>query len=216
MGNRWMTSLGIAALVAAAGCQSGGVDATPSHETSGGSPSMRENVRPAAGVAGEPGSPVAAAPSAMAAQPAMAAGLKEGDVAPPFSTTGDDGKPYSLEALKGKSVVLYFYPKDDTTGCTIEAKAFRDDSEKYAAKGAVVLGVSLDDAGSHKAFREKYQLNFPLLVGGADIAKAYGVPVTGGYAARQTFVIGKDGKLVKYFPHVNPNGHSAEILAVLQ
>jgi peroxiredoxin Q/BCP len=141
--------------------------------------------------------------------------LKEGDVAPAFSAVGDDGKTYALADLKGKFVVLYFYPKDDTPGCTIEAQGFRDDSAKFTAKGAVVLGVSMDDAASHKAFREKYQLNFPLLTGGAEIAKAYGVPVNGGYASRQTFLIGKDGKLMKLFPHVTPTGHSAEILGLL-
>jgi peroxiredoxin Q/BCP len=142
--------------------------------------------------------------------------LKEGSVAPEFSALGDDGRTYDLEAMHGKYVVLYFYPKDDTPGCTAEAKAFRDDSEKFARKGAIVLGVSLDDVESHKAFREKYQLNFPLLVGGAQLAKLYGVPTTGGYAERQTFVIGPDGKILKYFPRVNPDGHSEAILELLK
>jgi peroxiredoxin Q/BCP len=138
--------------------------------------------------------------------------LKEGDAAPSFSAKGDDGKDYSLAALKGKNVVLYFYPKDDTMGCTIEAKAFRDDHDKYTAKNAVVLGVSLDDAVSHKAFREKYQLNFPLLTGGEAIAKAYGVPISGGVAKRQTFVIGGDGKITKIYGSVSVVGHSGDVL----
>jgi peroxiredoxin Q/BCP len=142
--------------------------------------------------------------------------LKEGDAAPAFSALGDDGKTYTLDQFKGKYVVLYFYPKDDTPGCTIEAQGFRDDSDKLTAAGAVVLGVSLDDAASHQAFREKYHLNFPLLVGTPELAKAYGVPSAGGHTARQTFVIGKDGRLVKYFPTVNPQGHSQEILALLK
>jgi peroxiredoxin Q/BCP len=142
--------------------------------------------------------------------------VKEGDAAPAFSTRGDDGKTYTLADLKGRYVVLYFYPKDDTPGCTIEAKGFRDDFERYTQKGAVILGVSMDDVESHKAFREKYQLNFPLLVGGAPIAAAYGVPLHGGFAARQTFVIGKDGRIIKAFRSVTPTGHSAEILALLQ
>jgi peroxiredoxin Q/BCP len=142
--------------------------------------------------------------------------LKEGDAAPAFKTTGDDGKAYSLDSLKGRYVVLYFYPKDDTKGCTIEAKGFRDDYAKYQEKGATVLGVSLDSAESHRAFRAKYGLNFPLLVGGDDLAKQYGVPTTLGFARRQTFVIGKDGRLLKIFRDVDPTGHSAEILALLQ
>ena len=147
--------------------------------------------------------------------PARAGELKEGDAAPAFAAKGDDGKDYSLASLKGKTIVLYFYPKDDTPGCTIEAQEFRDAFEKFTAKGAVVFGVSLDDAASHAAFRAKYKLNFPLLVGGEAIAKVYGVPTTGGYAARQTFVIGKDGKLKKVFRQVTPRGHSAEILKLL-
>lgn len=198
------------ALIAA--CQQGGSSGS-SQEASGGSPAMAPAGRPAA-AAGEPGSPTPAAPPAATPPPAPT-GLKEGDAAPPFSAPGDDGKTYALSDLKGKYVVLYFYPKDDTPGCTIEAKGFRDDSAKLAEKGAVVLGVSLDDAASHKAFREKYQLNFPLLTNGAEIAQAYGVPSTGGYASRQTFLIGKDGKLLKIFPKVNPTGHSAEILNAL-
>ncbi len=141
--------------------------------------------------------------------------VKEGAPAPAFKAKGDDGKEYSLASLKGKTIVLYFYPKDDTPGCTIEAQEFRDAFEKFTAKGAIVLGVSLDDAASHAAFRAKHKLNFPLLVSGEVIAKAYGVPVNGGYAARQTFVIGKDGKLKKVFRQVTPRGHSAEILKLL-
>ena len=151
------------------------------------------------------------------ALPARADGpLQEGDSAPPFKAKGDDGKEYSLQKMKGKYVVLYFYPKDDTPGCTIEAKAFRDDEAQYKKKGAVVLGVSLDDAESHKAFRAKYDLNFPLLTDGATIAKAYSVPTTGGYAQRQTFVIGKDGKILKVFRTVKVDGHSKEILSLLK
>jgi peroxiredoxin Q/BCP len=156
--------------------------------------------------------PVAVAGSALAA-PETA--LKEGDAAPAFAARGDDGKDYSLASLKGKTIVLYFYPKDDTTGCTIEAKEFRDAFEKFQEKGAIVIGVSLDDAQSHAAFRKKHQLNFPLLVGGEAIAKAYGVPVNGGFTARQTFVIDKEGRLKKVFRKVTPKGHSAEILNLL-
>ena len=141
--------------------------------------------------------------------------LKEGDAAPDFKAMGDDGKLYSLQTLRGKSVVLYFYPKDDTSGCTLEAQQFRDDADKYATKSTVVLGVSLDDAESHKAFRAKHKLNFPLLVSGKAIAEAYGVPTRFGLASRQTFVIGPDGKLKKLFRSVTAKGHSGEVLQSL-
>lgn len=152
------------------------------------------------------------------AEPAMSspASLDAGHRAPDFSALGDDGKTYSLSELAGRYVILYFYPKDDTPGCTVEAKGFRDDAKAYEAKGAVVLGVSLDDAESHQAFRKEYGLNFPLLVDGKELAKKYGVPVRFGYASRQTFVIGKDGVLIKVFRQVTPDGHSKEILSLLQ
>lgn len=152
------------------------------------------------------------------AEPAMSspATLEAGHRAPDFTALGDDGKTYSLSALAGRYVILYFYPKDDTPGCTVEAKGFRDDAQAYEAKGAVVLGVSLDDAASHQAFRKEYGLNFPLLVDGRALARKYGVPVRFGYASRQTFVIGKDGVLIKVFRKVNPEGHSKEILALLE
>jgi peroxiredoxin Q/BCP len=145
-----------------------------------------------------------------------AAELKEGSPAPAFSAKGDDGKSYGLEALKGKYVIVYFYPKDDTSGCTMEAEGFRDDAPKYAERGAVVLGVSLDDAESHKAFRAKHGLNFPLLVDGKRLAEQFGVPTTFGFAARQTFVIGKDGRILKVFRKVDVKSHSDEILALLK
>ena len=158
---------------------------------------------------------LAATATACADTPAGAAALKDGDSAPAFTARGDDGKEYSLAGLKGKTVVLYFYPKDDTPGCTVEAKEFRDAFEKFQQKGAVILGVSLDDAASHAAFRAKHHLNFPLLVSGEAIARLYGVSVLGGYAARQTFVIDTAGKLKKVFRKVTPKGHSAEIMALL-
>lgn len=146
---------------------------------------------------------------------ASAKDLEAGDAAPAFQAKGDDGKEYSLASLKGKTVVLYFYPKDDTSGCTVEAQGFRDDVEAFAKKGAVVLGVSLDSAESHKEFRAKYQLNFPLLVGTDALLASFQVPSRLGFASRQTFVIGKDGKLLKVFRDVTPKGHSQEILKLL-
>jgi peroxiredoxin Q/BCP len=150
------------------------------------------------------------APGASAKSP-----LTEGDVAPPFIARGDDGRTYTLEQFKGRPVVLYFYPKDDTPGCTLEARRFRDDAPAYQAKGAVVLGVSFDDARSHQAFREKHGLTFPLLVGTDVLAESYGVPVRFGFASRQTFVIGSDGRLRKVFRDVDVGTHSQDVLRAL-
>lgn len=161
-------------------------------------------------------SPVLAALLSLSCPARAEVELREGDAAPAFKARGDDGKEYGLEALKGKYVVLYFYPKDDTPGCTVEAQHFRDDAQKLSAKGAVVLGVSLDDAESHRAFRAKHGLNFPLLVGGDALARLYGVPVHLGFASRQTFVVGKDGRLLKVFRSVDVQSHSQEILSLLK
>jgi peroxiredoxin Q/BCP len=142
--------------------------------------------------------------------------LAEGTVAPPIDTTAHTGEHVTLAGLRGKPVVLYFYPKDDTSGCTKEACEIRDAWQKFQEAGAVVLGVSTDDNASHVAFAEKYKLPFMLLpdTGGA-IAKAYGVPVRLGMVKRVTFVIDRQGKIGKVFPDVNPAGHASEILAAL-
>jgi len=143
--------------------------------------------------------------------------LNEGDFAPAFEAKTDAGKTLSLAELKGKSVVLYFYPKDDTPGCTIEACAFRDNRTAYEKKNAVILGVSLDGADSHRAFKTKFGLPFTLLVDeGGNISRAFGVFNEGkGRAARWTFVIGSDGRLKKIFPNVSVEGHAAEVLSAL-
>jgi thioredoxin-dependent peroxiredoxin len=142
--------------------------------------------------------------------------LAEGAAAPPIDTTAHTGEHVSLAALRGKPIVLYFYPKDDTSGCTKEACEIRDAWQKFQDAGAVVLGVSTDDNTSHVAFAEKYKLPFLLLPdqGGA-IAKAYGVPLRMGMAKRVTFIIDRQGKITKVFPDVNPAGHANEILAAL-
>jgi peroxiredoxin Q/BCP len=149
----------------------------------------------------------AAAPSGLA---------MEGSPAPVIESTAHDGTKVSMAALKGKPVVVYFYPKDDTPGCTREAGEIRDLYEKIQQTGAVVLGVSTDDNVSHTAFATKYNLPFMLLPDkdGA-IAKAFGVPLRLGTAKRVTFVIDRAGKISKVYPEVNPTGHGAEILAVL-
>jgi thioredoxin-dependent peroxiredoxin len=142
--------------------------------------------------------------------------VTEGSMAPAIETTAHNGERVSLVAMRGKPVVLYFYPKDDTPGCTKEACSIRDAWHRFQAAGAVVLGVSTDDSKSHVAFAEKYHLPF-LLLPDTDkkIAAAYGVPIRLGTAKRTTFVIDREGRIAKVFPEVNPAGHADEILAVL-
>ncbi|HXC18032.1 MAG TPA: peroxiredoxin [Holophagaceae bacterium] len=141
-----------------------------------------------------------------------------GQAAPAFASVDQDGKAITLAAFKGHPVVLYFYPKDDTPGCTKEACSFRDGYAAIQATGAVILGVSADDAKSHKAFAEKYHLPFQL-VADADkkIIDAYGVrmPVLG-MAKRTTFIIDKDGVIRKVFEGVSPATHEPEVLAALK
>lgn len=149
--------------------------------------------------------------------------LNEGDKAPDFSLKDQDGNNVSLAGCSGKSVVLYFYPKDDTPGCTKEACGFRDAWSDVESTGALLYGVSADDEASHVKFREKYSLPFPLLSDpGAETAKAfgaYGVKKMYGKEyegiMRSTFIIGPDGVLKKVFPKVKPEEHAAEVLAAL-
>ncbi len=149
--------------------------------------------------------------------------IEEGESAPEFALRADDGKEVRLSALRGQPVVLYFYPKDDTPGCTREACAFRDRKSDLAAHGAVVLGVSPDDTASHGKFRDKFSLNFPLL---ADpdhhVADAYGAwrekNMYGKKSMgiqRSTFLIDRQGRVSKVWKRVNVDGHDAEVLAAL-
>ena len=149
--------------------------------------------------------------------------LKEGDKAPAFKLPSVEGGDVSLKDFAGKTVVLYFYPKDDTPGCTREACAFRDSQAALKKAGAVVLGVSPDSVESHQKFRSKYKLNFPLLAD-ADktVAKKYGAfgekvmygkKVTG--MIRSTFVIDGGGVVRKVFPRVKVDGHSDKVLEVV-
>lgn len=156
------------------------------------------------------------------ANAAADAPLQPGTVAPAFSLPSQTDAMVSLKDYKGKYVVLYFYPKDMTSGCTLEAHNFERDKEKYAALNAVVLGVSLDTVDSHKTFCTKESLNFKLL---ADpdhkVIDAYGVPIaTRGenkYAMRDTFLIGPDGKILKFWEvKGSPEGHSVEVLAAIE
>ncbi|HEX5634289.1 MAG TPA: thioredoxin-dependent thiol peroxidase [Gemmatimonadales bacterium] len=149
--------------------------------------------------------------------------IKAGDKAPAFSLPADDGSTVSLRDLKGRTIVLYFYPKDDTSGCTAQACEFRDSWAAVQRKGAVVLGVSPDGVKSHQKFRTKYDLPFPLL---ADedhaVAEAYGVWGEKSMYGRKymginrtTFVIDGAGQVTTVFEKVKPKGHAAEVLAAL-
>jgi peroxiredoxin Q/BCP len=150
--------------------------------------------------------------------------LKEGDPAPSFETESDNAGTVRLEDLRGKHVVLYFYPKDDTPGCTTEACSFRDANSDIEAEGAVVLGVSTDSLRSHDKFRQKHGLPFTLLSDPDHrIAEAYGVYGLKKFMGREymgversTFVIGPDGKLARIWPKVKPAGHADEVLAWLR
>jgi len=144
--------------------------------------------------------------------------LQSGAIAPGFSLPSQEDAQVTLAQFKGKWVVLYFYPKDMTTGCTIEAHNFQRDLPKYDALNAVVLGVSLDTVESHKTFCSKDSLTFKLLADpGHKVIDAYGVPISGmgpiKFAHRDTFLISPDGKIVKVWTGVNPNTHSDDVLA---
>ncbi|HAG81962.1 MAG TPA: peroxiredoxin [Cyanobacteria bacterium UBA11162] len=141
--------------------------------------------------------------------------LKVGMDAPAFTAKDSDGNTISLSDLAGKTVVLYFYPKDDTPGCTKEAQSFRDNYPEYQGKDMVVLGVSMDDEASHKKFQEKYGLPFQLLadVDGA-ITKAYDVD-GGGYSKRVTYIIDESGKISYVDENVKTATHAQDILAAM-
>jgi thioredoxin-dependent peroxiredoxin len=149
--------------------------------------------------------------------------VNEGDEAPDFTLRSDTGAEVTLSSLRGKPVVLYFYPKDDTPGCTTQACGIRDAYDEFERAGAVVLGVSPDDVRSHVEFREKYNLPFNLL---ADtdhaVAEQYGAWGEKSYmgrryfgVSRSTFVIAEDGTVKKIFPKVKPAEHADDVLAAL-
>lgn len=141
--------------------------------------------------------------------------LAVGTVAPDFTTTDDEGNTVSLSDFQGKVVVLYFYPKDDTPGCTKQAQSFRDNYAEYQGKEVVVLGVSMDDQASHQKFKEKYGLPFTLLVDSdGAITKAYDVE-GGGYAKRVTYIIDGSGKITHVDASVNTSTHAQDVLATI-
>ena len=149
--------------------------------------------------------------------------VEEGKLAPDFEATTEAGERVKLSDFRGKSVVLYFYPRDDTPGCTLEACAFRDTISEFEQRGAVVLGVSPDDEASHVRFKEKYELPFTLIADPEhSVAEKYGVWGEKNYAgkkymgiSRTTFVIGPDGNLVKAMHNVKPDGHAEKVLEAL-
>jgi peroxiredoxin Q/BCP len=149
--------------------------------------------------------------------------LKEGDVAPEFFVATNGGGKISLADFRDRNVILYFYPKDDTPGCTKEACAFRDHFAEFKQRGAVVLGVSTDPVKSHDKFVEKFKLPFTLLADeDKQIVEAYGVWGEKSFMGRKylgthrvTFLIGPDGRIKKIWPQVKPEEHAAKVLAEL-
>ena len=150
--------------------------------------------------------------------------IEDGKKAPDFTLPADDGSKVKLSALKGQPVVLYFYPRDDTPGCTREACAFRDRQSALKKHGAVVLGVSTDDVASHVKFRDKYTLNFPLLAdtdhkvaeryGAWREKNMYGKKSMG--IQRSTFLIDAEGVVRKVWKKVSVDGHDEQVLAALK
>jgi peroxiredoxin Q/BCP len=151
---------------------------------------------------------------------ASAAEVTVGEVPPDFRLQDQNGQWHTLAQHKGQWIALYFYPKDDTPGCTKEACAFRDNIFAFEELGATILGVSLDDVASHEEFAQKYNLPFSILADtGGETARAYGVLTSIGplkMAKRQTFLIGPDGKIVKHYEKVDAERNSAAVLADLK
>lgn len=149
--------------------------------------------------------------------------LQTGKPAPDFTLPANDGKTYSLKDLRGKKIVLYFYPKDDTSGCTKESCSFSENIFSIKKKGAIVLGVSADSVKSHQKFVEKYALQFPLLSDvSKEILQAYGVLQQKSMfgkkyigIVRTTFIIDEQGNIAHIFPNVKVDGHTQEVLNVL-
>ena len=196
--------------------------ASPAKQPQAAKPSRAKTAsKPAEKLAAKPAARPAAAKSEKPAEASARVGV--GDKAPSFSLKDDRGQVVTSQALKGKPYVLYFYPKDDTTGCTMQACGFRDSLPRFGAKGVKVLGVSPDNEASHERFRKKYELTFPLL---ADTEKklceAYGVWVLKKNYGREymgversTFVIGADGKIKQAFRGVRVPGHVDAVLGVV-
>lgn len=144
--------------------------------------------------------------------------LTVGSPAPDFTAHDADGNPVQLSSLFGRFVLVYFYPKDDTPGCTTESCTLNDLLPTYEESGASVIGVSMQDAASHQKFRAKYSLRFPLVADtdGA-VADAYGVAKrVGGMVQRVSFLVGPDGNIAHVWEHVTPAAHAAEVLETVR
>ena len=138
--------------------------------------------------------------------------IEEGQKAPDFKLPSTDGREISSKDLRGRNVVLYFYPKDDTPGCTREACAFRDAFQRYVEAGVPIYGVSRDSEESHRAFQDKYKLPFALVADpSGEVQRAYRVPGTN-VAKRVSFLVGPDGKIARVWPDVDPGVHASEVL----
>ncbi len=147
--------------------------------------------------------------------------VEVGEKAPDFELDGSDGRTHTLSEFEGRYLILYFYPKDDTPGCTIEARGFSDSIDKIRKMGAEVVGISKDDAESHEKFCSKYSLKILLLSDpGTETIKRYGAwgdrGIFGMGTLRKTFVIDRDGKIVRIYPKVQPQDHEKEIIEFLR
>jgi thioredoxin-dependent peroxiredoxin len=180
------------------------------------------NAAPKAPAGSKPAKPVPKAAAPASAQ--VAYGPQPGSKAPAFKLSDDSGHPVSLADFKGKKVILYFYPKDSTPGCTTESCDFRDNVNRFSQSGAVVLGLSADSVESHKKFKAKHGLTFPLISDPDHKAlDAYGVWQEKSLYGRKfmgivrtTVIIDEEGKIAKVFPKVKVSGHVDEVLAALK
>jgi peroxiredoxin Q/BCP len=142
--------------------------------------------------------------------------LTVGMEAPDFASVDQMGREIMLSQFRGQPVVVYFYPKDDTPGCTVEACNFRDNNEEFEKKGVKVLGVSVDTPQSHKKFQDKFGLNFTLVADHSkDISEKYNV-LNGSTARRVTYIISRDGKVAHIYPKVTPKDHAIEVMSKLK
>jgi len=174
---------------------------------------------PAAPAAAAAPTPAPAAASLTVESPAREAILAAGDAAPRFRAVTHEGTAVASDgAARPRALVVYFYPRDETPGCTREACAFRDAFRAYDEAGADIVGVSTDDAAAHQAFARTHRLPFGLIADTqAQLARAFGLPGSpGGFLPRTTFVIGRDGRVARVFPGVRVDGHADEVLAAVR
>lgn len=142
--------------------------------------------------------------------------LNVGDAAPDFDSIDQNGNPVKLSSFRGAPVVIYFYPRDDTPGCTKEACSFRDNFSEYDKLGVKVLGISVDSQNSHKKFEQKYSLNFTLVADSSkEIAEKYGT-LSGRSAKRVTYLIDPNGRVAHVYPSVSPTEHAVEVMSKLR